>query len=56
MLYCLPNQVLSVSKHFHFSVVHLLVYDPRVEEQEKVLTEGREQITENVKKLKASTE
>ena len=32
------------------------VYDLRVKEQEKVLTEGREEIAENVRKLKSVTE
>jgi hypothetical protein len=36
--------------------MHPLIYDPRVDEQVKVLAEGREQIAENVRKLKASTE
>jgi len=56
MLYCLPNQVASISKHYYFSIMHPLIYDPRVDEQVKVLAEGREQIAENVRKLKASTE
>ena len=56
MLYCLPNQVASISKHYYFSIMHPLIYDPRVDEQVKALAEGRKQIAENVRKLKASTE
>ena len=55
-LYCLPKDVPTVSKNFHFSIIHPLIYDPRVDEQEKVLTEGREEIAENVRKLKSLTE
>ena len=52
MLYCLPNQVASVSKYYHFSITHPLIYDPKAAEQDKVLAEARKQIAENVKNLR----
>ena len=51
-LYCLPNQVASVSKYYHFSITHPLIYDPRAAEQDKVLAEARKQIAQNVKDLR----
>ena len=56
MLYCLPNQVSNISKNYYFSIMHPLIYDPRADEQTKFLAKAREQIAENVKKLKAATE
>ena len=52
MLYCLPNQLPKIDKNFYFSVFHPEIYDPKAEEQEKAVSEGRKAIIENVKKLK----
>ena len=51
-VYCKPNDNENLSKNFHFSVIHPEIYDLRVEEQEKVLSEAREEIAENVAKLR----
>ena len=54
-LYCLPNDLplAELPKYFQFSIKHKEIYDPRLDEQEKALTEGRKQIMENVAKLKS---
>lgn len=53
MLYCLPNQVASMPKYYHFSIIHPLIDDPRVEEQTKIQQEGKELILKNVEKLRS---
>ena len=52
--YVLPNGVVSVPKAYHFSIQHPTIYDTRLEEQEKVIQEGMEEIAKNVEKLKSS--
>ena len=51
-VFCKPNEKDNLSKHLNFSIIHPLIYDNRVEEQEKVLRENRAVIVENVNKLK----
>ena len=52
--YVLPNGVMTAPKAYHFSVLHPAIYDTRVEEQEKVIQEGMEEIAKNVEKLKSN--
>ena len=52
--YVLPNGVVSAPKAYHFSIQHPTIYDTRLEEQEKVIQEGMEEIARNVEKLKSS--
>ena len=52
--YVLPNGVVSAPKAYHFSIQHPTIYDTRLEEQEKVIQEGMEEIAKNVEKLKSS--
>ena len=52
--YVLPNGVATAPKFFHFSVKHPVIYDPRIEEQDKVIQEGMEEIAKNVEKLKSN--
>ena len=51
-VFCKPNEKDHLSKHLNFSIIHPLIYDNRVEEQEKVLQENRAVIAENVNKLR----
>lgn len=53
MLYCLPNQVTTMPKYYHFSIIHPSIDDTRVEEQIKVQQEGKELILKNVEKLRS---
>ena len=45
---------MTAPKAYHFSVLHPAIYDTRVEEQEKVIQEGMEEIAKNVEKLKSN--
>ncbi len=51
-LFCLPNDVPDVSKNFMFSIIHPAIYDTRLEEQSKALTQGRAEVAQNVAQLR----
>lgn len=51
-VYCLVNG--SAAQNFQFSLIHPLIYDERVEEQEKLISEGRAEVAKNVEKLRES--
>ena len=53
-VYCKPNDRNNLSKNYNFSLIHPEIYDLRVEEQEKVVQEGRAEIAKNVANLKKS--
>ena len=53
-VYCKPNDRNNLSKNYNFSLIHPEIYDLRVAEQEKVVQEGRAEISRNVANLKKS--
>ena len=53
-VYVMPHGKTNVPKYFQFSIKHPIIYDPRAEEQDKIIQEGMEEIAKNVEKLKSS--
>jgi hypothetical protein len=54
MAYILPSGATSVPSTSKFTIIHPLVHDLRVKEQEQVVTEGRAAIARTLTELKSS--